>query len=258
MCAPSPPDPPDYAALANQQGQANLEAARATASLNRPNEITPLGTRKWKNLGGDRMQSTVRLSPVMQRLFDTQNEIATGLGGAQRQALGRVQDTFAQPFSASFDRNAYADALMGRAERKFGQDEEAMRSRLIAAGINPGTEAWSREYDQFNQARNDARQQADIRAGDEMNAEIQRQSFLRNIPLSELNALRTGAQPNMPQFQAYGGAGQVQAAPIMEGARLGYQGMMDQYNANAANQGALMSGLFGLGSAMMGMPGLGM
>lgn len=38
------PDSPDYAALAKEQGVANLSAARATAKLNNPNIINPYGT----------------------------------------------------------------------------------------------------------------------------------------------------------------------------------------------------------------------
>ena len=38
------PDTPDYAAAAEAQGVANLEAARATAKLNNPNIINPYGT----------------------------------------------------------------------------------------------------------------------------------------------------------------------------------------------------------------------
>ena len=38
------PDTPDYAALAKEQGVANLAAARATAKLNNPNIINPYGT----------------------------------------------------------------------------------------------------------------------------------------------------------------------------------------------------------------------
>jgi hypothetical protein len=41
--SPKPPPAPDYAAAAQQQGIANLEAARLTARLSNPNVITPLG-----------------------------------------------------------------------------------------------------------------------------------------------------------------------------------------------------------------------
>ena len=41
--SPKPPPAPDYAGAAQQQGQANLEAARLTARLSNPNIKTPLG-----------------------------------------------------------------------------------------------------------------------------------------------------------------------------------------------------------------------
>jgi len=41
--SPAPPPAPDYAGAAQQQGQANLEAARLTARLSNPNIKTPLG-----------------------------------------------------------------------------------------------------------------------------------------------------------------------------------------------------------------------
>lgn len=41
--SPAPPPAPDYAGAAQQQGIANLEAARLTARLSNPNVITPLG-----------------------------------------------------------------------------------------------------------------------------------------------------------------------------------------------------------------------
>jgi hypothetical protein len=47
MCSPSPPPAPDYAGAAQQQGQANLAAARLQTQLNRPNQITPWGTQTW-------------------------------------------------------------------------------------------------------------------------------------------------------------------------------------------------------------------
>ena len=42
--SPAPPPAPDYAGAAQQQGVANLAAARLTARLSNPNVITPLGT----------------------------------------------------------------------------------------------------------------------------------------------------------------------------------------------------------------------
>lgn len=46
------PDAPDYAAAAEAQGKANLDAARATAKLNNPNIINPYGTQTVTYGGG--------------------------------------------------------------------------------------------------------------------------------------------------------------------------------------------------------------
>lgn len=46
------PDAPDYAAAAKAQGQASLEAARATAKLNNPNIVNPYGTQTVTYGGG--------------------------------------------------------------------------------------------------------------------------------------------------------------------------------------------------------------
>ena len=42
--SPKPPAPPDYAAAAQAQGQANLDAARLTARISNPNVVTPYGS----------------------------------------------------------------------------------------------------------------------------------------------------------------------------------------------------------------------
>lgn len=87
---------------------------------------------------------------------------------------------------------------------------------------------------------------ADIRA-----RQIQEALFSRQLPLNEINALRTGNQAMLPQFQQFSGAG-VAAAPM-------YGAAQDQFAANQANYqnelGAynnMMGGLFSLGGAALG------
>ena len=77
---------------------------------------------------------------------------------------------------------------------------------------------------------------------------------LRNQPLSELNAIRTGAQPQMPQFQPTQYPGQMQGPNL-----LGAAGAAGNFaNQNYANQmggyNSMMGGLFDLGGAVAGMP----
>ena len=81
--------------------------------------------------------------------------------------------------------------------------------------------------------------------------QIGEQAYLRQLPLNEMNALRTGAQVGMPQFQPYASAN-VTPAPIMQGAMA--QGQADQnlYNAQQAQGGQFMGGLMQLGGAISG------
>lgn len=51
-CAPSPPPAPDYAGAAQQQGQANIDAARTQGRLNNPNVFTPYGSQTVTYGGG--------------------------------------------------------------------------------------------------------------------------------------------------------------------------------------------------------------
>lgn len=67
----------------------------------------------------------------------------------------------------SADRTKVEDAIYSRMDRKFDQDEEAMHSRLANQGIVQGSEAWNREIDRFNEAKNDGRMQAIMAGGQE-------------------------------------------------------------------------------------------
>jgi len=271
MCSDAPA-PPDYAAAATQQGVANVAAARAGATLNRPNEYTPLGSRTWTN-SGDKYTSRINLSPVMKGLFDQQNRISQKQGNVAEGSFDRVGQAFANGFPVDDlpdvtapsmeSRQQYADALLGRTEERFERDEDALRARLANQGITLGSEAWGREFENLNDARTDARIQADLAAGDEMSRQYgmeaaergratQEASFLRNLPLSELNALRTGAQPNMPQFQAYSPTAGPQATPILQGTNAGYQAQLGQHNADQAFWNNTMGGLFDIGAAFAG------
>ena len=79
---------------------------------------------------------------------------------------------------------------------------------------------------------------------------IQEQAYLRNLPLSEINALRTGSTPNLPQFQGFSGS-QVQAAPLLKGAQLGEEAAIDRYNAKIGQRNALLQRAGQVGSAFL-------
>lgn len=97
-----PPDPPDYAALAMQQGQMNEDTARLQALLNRPDEYSPYGSRVWTRdpNNPDRYIVTQTLSPDEQAKLDGQNAIMNAmLAMVGQQGLPLISDALSQNFT---------------------------------------------------------------------------------------------------------------------------------------------------------------
>jgi hypothetical protein len=68
---------------------------------------------------------------------------------------------------------------------------------------------------------------------------MQQQAYMRQLPLNEINALRSGSQTSMPSFSGYYTGAQAQAAPL-------YQAAGDQYSAGLASTNAANAGNAGL------------
>lgn len=177
-----------------------------------------------------------------------------------------------------------------RLDPQWQQNEQRQAATLADQGIPLGSEAYTQASGNLSRAKNDAYANAlndAIAAGGaetsrafgiEQGAgqfanQAQAQGFgqaqqggafqnqaraqalqealaLRQQPLSEFNAIRTGAQPNMPQFQPTQYAGGV-TGPNMTGAA-GAQGQWDlgQYNAGVGQANSFNSGLMGLAGTL--------
>jgi hypothetical protein len=75
--APAAPDP---VATAQAQGQANIDAAKATAEFSRTNEVSPFGTTTWGKSADGRDQSTFALDPKLQGMLDNVYKTANSPG----------------------------------------------------------------------------------------------------------------------------------------------------------------------------------
>jgi hypothetical protein len=277
MCAPSAPPAPDYSQAARAQGASNVQTAIAQSLLNRPNEVTPYGTRSWSQTGTQNipgaegnpavdipmMQSSVNLTPLGQRTFDTQQRISDQVGSLAEGGLGRVAQSTSQPLSVGNVnelQNKAEQLMFSRLEPKLDRNRELMTNSLKVRGHNPQGEAYQADVKALGEQENDARNQAMLQAFNMRAPALQEEMSIRNQPLNEVNALRTGAQVNVPQFNA-APAGTIGQTPVFQGAQAQGQAGMNQYNAEAAQSNAMMNGLFGLGSAyMMGgypLPGMG-
>lgn len=261
---PSAPTPPDYAGAAQQQGQSNLDAAIATGIMNRPNQSNPYGTQTWTQSGSTDVNgraipnwtSNVNLSPVGQGLFDSFQKQQTQLASLGDTAMGAVQNTINSPLDLDKNRSALVDSYYKQQTRlmdpRYAQDEDNMRSDLVNRGFSVGNAGYTRATDNFQRNKDAAYQQA----GDYANTQgaqqaIQEALIARNQPMQELNALRTGAMPQVPTFGAQTQAGQVAGAPVFAGAQAAGNAAVQNYGIQSGNYNNMMNGLASLGSAYM-------
>ena len=256
MSKPSAPPAPDYVGAAKQQGASNLETAIAQSKLANPWQTNALGSRTIDysgNITGDPLVPYVRdsLTPLGEARQAQEGRIISNLGDVAESGLGRVSQAMATPFSfASADeaQKAAEGAYLDRLNPIFQRDEDALRTRLATQGLTQGSEAWRNEMDNFGRAKNDALSQAVLKGFEIRPQTIQQESFLRNIPLNELNALRTGSQVSMPQFQGFQG-GNIAPTPIANAAAQQGQYAGDVYNADVGTYNSQMGALGTLGAA---------
>ena len=228
--------------------------------------------------GGDEDIPTVRqtLSPANQALYEQELRINAGLGNIAEGGVNTIDRMLGTPFDMS---SVPAAAQAGQAgwDRAYNAQMERNRpfqerqrdrtiNQLSNQGIFSGSEAYQEAMRDLERGETDFNLAAQANATQQQQAQfamdekarqnaITQQSYLRQLPLNELNALRMGNQIQNPQFQGFQGQN-VAPAPIMQAANAQYNAALDRTNASNAASGNLMSGLFGLGSAGIGAAGV--
>ena len=237
----------------------------------------------------------------------------------------------AMPTADEATRQRVENALYGRAtarlDPRFSQAQDQLNSSLAAQGITQGSEAYNRELQNFNNAKNDAYSSAmnDAITGSDdamqrlfnMGLQARQQGVneantLRTLPtqeaaalagiangldtasrnwygaeaaqetakdsstanqfnmertnnqdqfnntiaarnqiLNELNALRTGAQVQAPNFASTQSGANVAASPIAQSMQNAYQGALSNYNTQVGSDNAKTAALASLASAAM-------
>jgi hypothetical protein len=251
----SAPPSPDYVGAANAQGAANRDAALQSGMLSNPAFSNPFGSRdvNYYDQGGGFMKPMVvdKLSPLGQSRFDQEQRIVGSVGNIAEGGLGRVDQAYSRPFGIQNvnDLQNKAESLMSaRIEPQLARNREATQTQLITRGHNPQNESYKAQMDQLGQQENDARRQGILSAMQMRPQTLQEELSLRNQPLNELNALRTGSQVSLPQFQQFQGAN-VAGAPVFNAAQAQGQYDINRYGIQQGGQNNMMGGLFGLGGA---------
>lgn len=233
---------------------------------------TPMAPRREDFYTGnpDQWSSEIQLSETGQKLLDASNRTQLGLADLQGNAMDRVRDAQSQPFDTSglIDINSQTgmDAwdkasklIKERQNPGLDAQQAALDAKLANQGLTAGSEGWGLQQQQFGKQRNDADIAAEMAGLTAQNqffnqgiagnqATLQQRSFLRNVPLNELNALRTGSQVTNPTFANAPTQGQTQGADLLGASGQQYNAALGQTNASnqaAANTTAGVVGAIG-------------
>lgn len=252
------PAQPDYIGAANAQSYGSIQAALANNFMSQPNVSTPLGQQSWKQIGTNtvnipgygnidipKMQQDVTLSPEQQKLYEGQ----TGLqGNLQDQATTNMNKPFSMNSANDVADKAYG-TLTSRLDPTWEHRSAQQETQLKNQGLVPGGEAYDNAMRDFNLSKNDAYQQANLAAIQTMPQTLQMEQTLRDQPLNEMNALKSGSPVNMPQFQPTQYNQGAQGPNTL--AATGQQGQWQQamYNSGVQQQNANRQGMMGLGAA---------
>jgi len=161
-----------------------------------------------------------------------QNQLYQQMMGQANLANQAGQQQFAQNLAAAqFGNQALGQASALDLQRMQAQNQAAAQQ----FGLNQ----------QYANQMNQLRQQA-----------IAEQMQRRGMSLNEMNALLSGQQVGMPQMPTFNASGRAETPQILNATQMGYDAALGAYNAQQAGGANLMGGLFGLGSAAIGAPGL--
>lgn len=257
--APSAPDP--YA-TAGAQTQSNQSSAAYNAAINRMNTYTPYGSQQYSFQGYDPNTNApiysqqIDFSPEQQALYQqgTGNQLKQGQIGGN--LLDNLSSQYSTPFSYDTSQGLQKaqDSLYARntqyLDPQFSREQSQLETQLTNQGIPRESEAWNNAMQQFNanknQAYESARNDAISGATGQSMTQLQEALAARNQPLNEYNALMSGAQAQLPQFQS---PGNVSAAPadISGAINNAYQGALAGYNARQSGTNSLV----GAGSTLL-------
>lgn len=175
------------------------------------------------------------------------------LAGGQEQSRLAGLDLQAGQFANQAQQQGFAQGATNAALNNSVNDTQFNQG---LSAINQRNQANQQNYAQGLASNNQNFQQqlaASQMTAQQRQQQMQEQAYLRSLPLNELNALRSGAQVQNPNFSP---------TPQTNVAGTNVSGdIWNSYNANVANSNAqqagnnaFMSGLFGLGSAALGAP----
>lgn len=189
--------------------------------------IAPTRDAFYRDSPDDGWAMTTKLSPEQQAIYDKNIDLTQGLLDTAGTGLdyvdrslstgGRLDESrLAQP---SISGQAVQDAIMSRLQPQLERNQESLRTRLANQGLMEGSEAWGNAMTDQGRMENDLYIQAaleGINTGQQARAQgIQEQYASQDRPLNIINALRTGNQVSLPQFNSVPQQATTQGADLL-------------------------------------------
>lgn len=155
-------------------------------------------------------------------------------------------------------RQAMTSADLIRNQQQFGQNQAITNSDLVRNQQAFGQNQASSQFDlnlrnqQFNEQQNLA-----ALSGNQRNQALQEAFARQSRPLDLVNALRTGAQVQNPQFQNFAMQQFTPGPDILGATSQQYNAQVAANNAQNAQTSGLLGGIAGIGLGLAGLPGAG-
>ncbi|MDH4991299.1 tail fiber domain-containing protein [Aquamicrobium lusatiense] len=256
VSTPKAPDPYETAAA---QGGMNRDTAVSQQMLNMVDQYNPWGSVKYDQTGETtftdsqgnivtipKFSQTTQYTPEQQAIFDASQAAQGNLANIASEQSAKIQQYLNEPFefnNQDAEKWAY-DLASSRILPQQQQNEAALRAQLINSGLRPGTAAWDSEMTRLTNANTDQLNQLALTGRQQAFSEALAQ---RNQPINEITALVSGSQVSNPA-QMSG------ATPQTGVAGVDYTGLVNQqYQAELQQSRGMMGGLFGLGTALIGL-----
>lgn len=233
----------------------NRDTATSQQLINMTDQVNPWGSTTYspngsasfvdstgKTISVPRYTQTTTFTPEQQAIFDKSEAAQSNIAGIAQDQSAAIGEYLKTPFE--FDNQDAADWSYDLASSRIlpqqARAEEATRSRLINAGLRPGTQAWDSEMSRMTNANTDQLNQLALNGRSQAFGES---LATRNQPINEITALLSGSQVSNPATMS----GPTPQASV---GGVDYTGLVNQqYQAKLANQQAMMGGLFGLAGA---------
>jgi hypothetical protein len=253
--SPSPPPVADPSGVSAGQFAANLAGGESAQAGSQVNQITPTGSLTYYQTGvgpnGVPTYSAVQqLTPQQQELLNLQQQGMGEAGGAGANLMANTFDQYSTPTNLTDAAGGATQQLLGQEtsylQPFFSQQTSQLDTQLRNQGIMPGTPAYNQQM--MENAANQNQAVTGFLAQAEPSAFQQAQTNYLT-PLQVAGTLMGENVPGNVGAPETGQAPSYEAPNVIGANATAQQGLEQNYQAQMAQQAAMLQGLMGIGSA---------